>query len=121
MELLNDYDFMLQYHLGKENVVTDAFNSKTLWNGCFTNVERVASFRNHGRVWGIVKLVEDRNFLWCFVVQLILVRWILEAQQKDGELQEWFMKMVAQNSVEWSVSSDGGFQFKNHLIVPKVE
>ena len=30
MEYLEDYDFTLHYHLGKENVVVDAFNRKSL-------------------------------------------------------------------------------------------
>ena len=29
MEYLEDYDFTLHYHLGKENVVADALNGKT--------------------------------------------------------------------------------------------
>ena len=96
MELLKDYDFTLQYHLGKANVVADALSRRPSqvvapimireWKDLETmsefGVQPVAS--GGGRIMG------------CLVIQATLVNRIIEAQLKD-ELRKWFDKMVAKD------------------------
>jgi hypothetical protein len=36
LELLNDYDYSINYHLGKENVVADALSRKVATRGVAT-------------------------------------------------------------------------------------
>ena len=57
--------------------------------------------------------------LGCMVVQATVVNRIIEAQQKDVELQVKFAKMIAKDPDDWSIGSDGGLRFKNRLIVPE--
>ena len=118
MELQKDYDFMLQYHPGKANIVIDALSRR--------HHRTVASLMI--REWRALKTVakfgvrptstEGGRVLGCMVVQATLVDRIIKAQQKDVELQGKFAKMIAKDLDDWSLGSDGGLRFKNRLIVP---
>ena len=63
--------------------------------------------------------IEGGRVMGYMVVQATLVERIIEAQQKDVELQGKFAKMIAKDPGDWSVRGDGGFRFKNRLIVPE--
>ena len=82
MELLKDYDFTLQYLLGKENVVVDALSRKPC--------QLIASIMV--KEWQKLELLSEfglqtteigkgRHF-GCLVIQPTIISRILEAQQK---------------------------------------
>ena len=62
---------------------------------------------------------DEGRMLGCMVMQATLVDQIIEAQQNDDKLRGKFAKMIAKDPGDWSIGSDGGFRFKNRLIVPK--
>ena len=94
IELLKDYDFSLQYHSGKANVVADAMSRKpqtviaSLMVREWQALETIAEFDLQP-----FTSIKGQNF-GCLVVQPTIVSRILEAQQKYGEFNSWFSKMV---------------------------
>ena len=80
MELLKDYDFTLQYHPGKANVVADALSRKprkmiaTLMIEEWQALETLVEFDVHATT------SEGGRHFGCLAVQLTLISRILEAQ-----------------------------------------
>ena len=54
MEFLEDYDFTLHYHPGKEKVVADALSQKSRGALASISFPGVADARDYGTVWAIV-------------------------------------------------------------------
>ena len=87
MKLLKDYNFSLQYHLGKANVAADALSWRphtviaSLMIREWQALETVAKFDLQP-----LDLEEGRHF-GCLVVQPTIISRILEAQKKNEEFQ----------------------------------
>ena len=85
LELINDYDFSLQYHPGKANVVADALSRKVYVNG-LTKVELpddlCAQFKDLR-----LEIVPEEH-LMSLDVQPTLLDMIKEAQILDKEIEE---------------------------------
>ncbi|RVW70732.1 Transposon Ty3-G Gag-Pol polyprotein [Vitis vinifera] len=86
IELLKDYDCIIQYHLGKTNVVADALSRKSVGSlaairGCQRQIlEELRSLQVHFRVMGLGALVAN------FRVQPDLVGRIKTLQKNDSQL-----------------------------------
>ncbi|RVW60643.1 Transposon Ty3-G Gag-Pol polyprotein [Vitis vinifera] len=86
IELLKDYDCIIQYHLGKANVVADALSRKSVGSlaairGCQRQLlEELRSLQVHFRVMGLGALVAN------FRVQPDLVGRIKTLQKNDSRL-----------------------------------
>ena len=85
MEYLEDYDFTLHYHPGKENVVVDALGRK-LW-GTLENVD--------SREWQMLEAVgqfglyyseQTQGILGILVATLSLLSRVIESQGEDTEI-----------------------------------
>ena len=85
MEYLEDYDFTLYYHPGKENVVVDALGRKS--RGVLTNVD--------SREWQMLKAVrqfelyyseQTQGILGSLVATLSLLSRVIESQGEDTEV-----------------------------------
>ncbi|KAM1707148.1 hypothetical protein COP2_000295 [Malus domestica] len=86
IELLSDYDCMIEYHPSRANAVVDALSRKTpaRLNAIYDcHVPLLADLRSTGVELG----VEDREeaFLANFQVRPILIDCVLEAQMNDEE------------------------------------
>ena len=113
MELLKDYDFNLQYHFGKENVVADALSRRPRriiasllikeWQALetLTEFDIQAATTDEGRPFG------------CLRVQPTLINRILEAQEKDEGLKKWFEKASTKDPTEWFIGTDAGLRCRN--------
>ena len=87
MELLKDYDFSLQYHPSKVNVVADALSRRphtvipSLMIREWQALEMIAEF-------DLKPLdLEEGRYFGCLVVQLTIINHILEVQKKDKEIK----------------------------------
>ena len=85
MEYLEDYDFTLHYHLGKENVVVDALNQKSrrvlvsIGSREWRMIETVGQFRLQYRD-------QAQGILGSLVATPSLMSRVIESQGKDIEI-----------------------------------
>ncbi|KAJ6859428.1 hypothetical protein NC652_041650 [Populus alba x Populus x berolinensis] len=89
IELLSDYDCMIQYHPGKENVVVDALSRKSMGSlAHIQEVRRPLIKELHGLLDERVsfEICESRALLAHFQAKLDLVDRIKVAQMKDEQL-----------------------------------
>ncbi|KAK8582360.1 hypothetical protein V6N13_032114 [Hibiscus sabdariffa] len=107
IELLKDYDLVIDYHLGKANVVSDALSQKSNSASLAIN----AHFR----------LTKEQKLLSELHVQSDLISWIKELQRMDPELQTIATNFEAKQNSKFSVKPDGLLYFKNKMCAPKDE
>ncbi|KAK8658831.1 hypothetical protein V6N13_029050 [Hibiscus sabdariffa] len=107
MELLKDYDLVIDYHSGKANVVADALSRKPS--------PPIHAINAHFR------LMRDQKFVAELRVQSTIVSRIKEHQSKDQELQAIIVKMQDKPNSDFSVNSNGLLCFRNRICVPSDE
>jgi hypothetical protein len=117
MEFLKDYDFTLQYHPGKANVVVDALSRKAIHMSSLMikEMELLEKFRDlsldfwtsPGRLnFGMVTISSD------------LMREIHEKQMGDEELLEKRRQIILGKAPDFEVGSDDILRCKKRVCVP---
>ena len=107
MELLEDYDFELQYHPGKANVVADTLSRRS-------HAELAILMCQDWRMLGDLIEVEidteeteSRALLFTMSAKPTLVRKVIEAQLGDDEVRFLLDDMLGEAGLEgWHVGSD---------------
>ncbi|XP_024178320.1 uncharacterized protein LOC112184284 [Rosa chinensis] len=122
MELIKDYDFTLEYHPGKANVVAVALSRKTrgivasLMVQEWLMLDTVSEFdlKPTGEGQGI--------FLGSITLQPTLISRIIQSQTHDEFAQMVISDMILdaneEGPSEWTVGADGGLRFQLKLYVP---
>ena len=72
MELIKDYDCMIDYHLGKANVVTDSLSRKTMQTLRVLNAH--------------LSLTDDGTVVTKLIASPSLLNRVLKAQKKDKKI-----------------------------------
>ena len=106
---VEDYDFSLHYHLGKDNVVIDALRRKTqgvmasLWVCRWKMLSTISDFDFS------VAEVGERLALCNLVVRPTVLQWIIDAPLLDYELAEVVRRLSSGESINgWKMSEAGG-------------
>ncbi|RVW79287.1 Transposon Ty3-I Gag-Pol polyprotein [Vitis vinifera] len=121
IELLKDYDCIIQYHPGKANVVADALSRKSVGSlaairGCQRQLlEELRSLQVHFRVMGLGALVAN------FRVQPDLVGRIKTLQKNDSRLVQVIEEVKRGSKPDFVLSDDEILRFGTRLCVPNDE
>ena len=103
LELFKDYDYIIDYHLGKANVVANALSRKT-----------VAAMSLQHSEW---RLANDEIILVQLTSQPILNQMMISVQKKDVELQKKIQMVRDGDKTDFSVKEAGSLYFHNRLCV----
>ena len=102
--IIKDYDCVIDYHLGKANVVADALSRKS--------VQTLQALNAH------LLLKDDGEILAEFMAIPDLLNRVLEAQ-KSGEKISAIMGQIGEGKeTEFSVKEDGSLYYKDWVCVP---
>ena len=104
MELIKDYDCVIDYHPGKANVVADALSRKTVQT--LRELNANLSFSDDGAV--VVELMARPNFL----------NLVLEAQNKDEKISAIIDQIGDGKETEFTVNENGVLYYKDRVCVP---
>ena len=117
MELVNDYDFTINYHPSGANKVADVLSQKSVGN-------------NMGMLRGLFKelikeivdfgLVIVSGKLSSLKVRLLILEEIKEVQSKDVKLIKAREEVEKQISTDFEVSPDGTLLFKGRNCIPNI-
>ena len=104
MELIKDYDCVIDYHPGKANVVADSLSKKS--------AQTLRALNAH------LSLSDDGAIVAELIVKPDLLNRVLEAQKSD----EKFSAIVSQNiegkETEFLVNDDGFLYYRDRVCVP---
>ncbi|WJX17476.1 hypothetical protein P8452_07389 [Trifolium repens] len=118
MEFLKDYDFELQYHPGKANVVADALSRKKLHMSTMMIKEQELIEQFVDLNLGM-QFKKDRIFLGTIMVSNELLHWIKEEQQLDNHLQNIKEIVNSGQGGDFNIGNDGILRFQERLCVPQ--
>ena len=117
--MLEDFDFTLQYHLGKANVVADALSRKSQ---CILSGLVVYEWKMYDYISEFNPCFDVDDYEACFytlVAQPIMLHKVIEAQKKDEKLEGMCSQIIPSEALEgWSIHGNSGIYFLNRLCVP---
>ena len=104
MELIKDYDCVIDYHPGKANVVADALSRKTM--------QALQTLNAH------LSLTDDGTVVTELIARPSLLNQVLEAQRKDEEIAVIVSQIGNGKEIEFTVNEDGVLYYKDRVCVP---
>ena len=120
MQLLEDYDFTLHYHPGKENVVADALSRKS--RGALASIA--------SREWQMLETVgqfglqyseQAQGTLGSLVATPSLLSRVIEFQGQDAEIVSIRDRVHSGTGGEgWTVHADGSLRYRGRVVVPQL-
>ena len=103
MELIKDYDCMIDYHPGKANVVADALSRKSM--------QMLRALNAH------LSLIDDGEIVVDLIARPDLLNQVLEAQKNDEKISAIVSQIEEGKGTEFSVKEDGSLYYKDQVCV----
>ena len=104
MELIKDYDCVIDYHPGKANVVADALSRKTM--------QTLRALNAH------LSLTDDGTVVTELIARPSLLNRVIEAQRKDEKIAVLVSQIGNGKEIEFTVNEDGVLYYKDRVCVP---
>ena len=104
MELIKDYDFVIDYHPRKANVVAHALSRKS--------VQTLRALKAH------LSLTDDGEIVVELIARPDLLNRVLEAQKNDEKISAIVSQIGEGKETEFSVKEDGSLYYKDRVCVP---
>ena len=103
MELIKDYDFMIDYHPRKANVVVDALSRKS--------VQTLRALNAH------LSLTDDDEIVAELIARPDLLNRVLEAQKNDDKISIIVSQIGEGKGTKFFVKEDGSLYYKDQVCV----
>ena len=106
MELIKDYDYVIDYHSGKANVVADALSRKSM--------QTLRALISH------LSLIDDDTVVAELIARPSLLNRVLEAQKKDEKIDAIVSQIGNGKETKFIVNEDGVFIIKIGFVYPMI-
>ena len=104
MELIKDYDYVIDYHLGKANVVAEALSRKS--------IQMLQALNAH------LSLSDDGTVVAELIVRPSLLNRVLGAQKKDEKISIIVSQIRNGKEIEFIVNEDWVLYYKDRVCLP---
>ena len=104
MELIKDYDCMIDYHPGKANVVADALSKKSMQTLRALNA--------------YLSLLDDGTVVVELIARPEMLNRVLEAQKRDEKISAIVSQIGNDKETEFTVKENGVLYYKDRVCVP---
>ena len=118
LELVKDYDYVINYHPGKANVVADALSRKSSGSIATLITVQKPLLRDLERLEIEIVLPGTIAKLSALTLQPTLIGKIKEGQAMDSYSEKIRLQLEAGKRPEIQISNDGVIRYKDRLYVP---
>ncbi|WRX14972.1 Reverse transcriptase domain - like 10 [Theobroma cacao] len=119
LELIKDYDLVINYHLGKANFVADALSRKSLLSLATLRSSYFSMLLEMKSIGIQLNNGEHGTLLASFVMRPSLLNQIRELQKSDDWLKQEVQKLQDGETSEFRLSDNGNLMFGDQIYVSK--